>query len=102
MPKRRKPLHPVVEIPEQSYPPSKAELEEPIVVPAGTFEDAVKAVVRPVKVQRNPTEPTENSCALGMERRHAMVRSCTRFEQANSSSNLGDVTTTPSSRRVAC
>ena len=45
---------PVVEISEQSYHPSKAELEEPIVVPAGTFEDAVKALVRPVKVQRIP------------------------------------------------
>lgn len=43
----------VVEIPDQSYQPSKAELEEPIRVP-GTFYDAVKALVQPVKVRRIP------------------------------------------------
>lgn len=41
----------VVEIPDQSYQPSKAELEEPIRV-SGTFHDAVKALVQPVKVRR--------------------------------------------------
>ena len=54
MRKTKKPERPVVEIPEQSYQPSKAELEEPIMVPAGTFEEAVKALVRPVNVQRIP------------------------------------------------
>lgn len=54
MPKTKKPERPTVEIPEQSYQPSKAELEEPIEVPAATFEEAVRALVRPVKVQRIP------------------------------------------------
>ena len=54
MPKTKKPEPPVVEIPEQSYQPSKAELEEPITVPAATFEEAVKALVRPVNVRRVP------------------------------------------------
>ena len=51
MPKKPKP--PVVEIPDQSYQPSVKDLNEDIRLP-GTFEDAVKALVRPVKVQRIP------------------------------------------------
>ncbi len=38
---------PAVELPEQSYQPSVAELREPIRLP-GTFEDAIKALVSPV------------------------------------------------------
>ena len=51
MPKKRE--RPVVEIPEQSYQPSKKELEADIGL-SGTFEDAVKALVQPVKVRRVP------------------------------------------------
>ena len=51
MPKKRE--RPVVEIPEQSYQPSVKELNEDIRL-SGTFEDAVKALVRPVKVRRIP------------------------------------------------
>jgi hypothetical protein len=49
-----KPERPIVGIPEQSYQPSKAELEEPIRVPVATFEEAVKALVRPANVCRIP------------------------------------------------
>ncbi len=49
----KKPARPVVEIPEQSYQPSVKELNEDIGL-SGTFEDAVKALVRPVKVRRVP------------------------------------------------
>ena len=51
MPKKRE--RPVVEIPEQSYQPSVKELNEDIRL-SGTFEDAVKALVRPVQVRRVP------------------------------------------------
>lgn len=43
----------VVELPEQSYQPSVAELREPIQL-AGTFEDAIGALVSPVQVRRVP------------------------------------------------
>ena len=55
MPKTKKPERPVVEIPEQSWQPSKAELAEPIQVPAGTFEEAVRALALPANVRRVPT-----------------------------------------------
>ena len=51
MPKKRE--GPDVEIPEQSYQPSKKELEQDIRL-TGTFEDAVKALVRPVNMRRVP------------------------------------------------
>ncbi len=49
----RKPEPPIVDLPEQSYQPSVAELRETIRLP-GTFEDAIKALVSPVKVRRIP------------------------------------------------
>jgi len=48
---QKKSESPIVELPEQSYQPSVAELCEPIRLP-GTFEDAIKALVSPVKVRR--------------------------------------------------
>lgn len=47
----RKPT--VVELPEERYQPSVAELREPVRLP-GTFEDAIKALVRPTKTRRIP------------------------------------------------
>ena len=44
---------PVVELPEENYKPRVAELREPIRLP-GMFEDAIKALVSPVKVRRTP------------------------------------------------
>ena len=49
----KKPELPVVDLPEETYQPSVAELREPIRLP-GTFEDAIKALVSPVKVRRIP------------------------------------------------
>ena len=49
----------VVEIPDQSYQPSVKELNADIRVP-GTFEDAVKALVSPVKVRRIPMAKRRN------------------------------------------
>lgn len=55
--KSEKPPKPrIVELPEQSYEPSIAELREPIRV-EGTFEDAIRALVSPVKIKRIP-KPT--------------------------------------------
>lgn len=48
-----------IEVPENDYQPTKAELEEPIRVdlPEGvTFEDAVRHVLRPVNVRRISAE----------------------------------------------
>ena len=42
---------PVIELPQQSYQPSKAELEADICL-EGTFEQAIKAVLRPVQIRR--------------------------------------------------
>ena len=50
----KKPVRPVAETPEQSYQPSKAELEEPIQVPVETFKEAVRAPVRHVNVRQIP------------------------------------------------
>ena len=41
---------PVVEVVKPSYQPSKADLEADLRVPA-TFKDAIKALVRPVKIR---------------------------------------------------
>ena len=49
----KKPKPPVVDLPDESYQPSVAELREPIRLP-GTFEDAIKALVSPVNVRRIP------------------------------------------------
>ena len=52
-------LPPVVEVVHPSYQPSKAELEEDMRVNA-TFDEAVKALVRPVRlryIQRPPKRP---------------------------------------------
>ena len=49
----KKPEPPVVDLPDERYQPSVAELREPIRLP-GTFEDAIKALVSPVKVRRIP------------------------------------------------
>lgn len=40
---------------DSSYQPSKAELEEPIIVPGGMTADALaRLVMRPVEIQRTP------------------------------------------------
>ena len=49
-----KPDPPVVDLPEETYQPSVAESREPIRLP-GTFEDAIKALVSPVRIRRIPT-----------------------------------------------
>ena len=49
----------VVEIPDQSYQPSVKELNAVIRLP-GTFDDAVKALVRPVRVRRIPITEWRN------------------------------------------
>ena len=49
----KKPEPPVVDLPEETCQPSVAELRKPIRLP-GTFEDAIKALVSPVKVRRIP------------------------------------------------
>ena len=49
----KKPDPPVVDLPEKTYQPSVAELREPIRLP-GTFEDAINALVSPVRVRRIP------------------------------------------------
>ena len=40
-----------VEVPDSSYQPSRRELREDVRL-EGTFEDAVKALVKPVKIRR--------------------------------------------------
>lgn len=40
-----------VEVPDPSYQPSRSELREDLRV-KGTFQDAIKALVRPVKVRK--------------------------------------------------
>ena len=47
--REKAPEPPVLEVMHPSYQPSKAELEEDLRVDA-TFEDAIQALVRPVKV----------------------------------------------------
>ena len=42
---------PIVKLPPQSYQPSKAELEADTRL-EGTFEKAIKAIVRPVQIRR--------------------------------------------------
>lgn len=49
MPKTPEP--PIVDLPEESYRPSVAELGEPIRLPI-VFEDAIKALLSPVKIRR--------------------------------------------------
>ena len=45
----------VVELVDSTYQPSKAEMEEPIVVPGGmTAEALARLVMRPVEIQRTP------------------------------------------------
>ena len=48
-PKQTKPK--TVKVPDSSYQPSRAELRDDLRL-KGTFEDAVKALVKPVNVQR--------------------------------------------------
>lgn len=48
--REKAPEPPVLEVMHPSYQPSKAELEEDIRVDA-TFEEAIQALVRPVKVR---------------------------------------------------
>ena len=55
----KKPKLRVVEIPDQSYQPSVKELNAVIRLP-GTFEDAAKALVSPVKVRRIPMAKRRN------------------------------------------
>ena len=43
---------PIVELPPQSYQPSKAELEADARINGFTFEEAIRALVRPVRIRR--------------------------------------------------
>ena len=53
---RRQPKPPVVEVVHPSYQPSKAELEEDMRIDA-TFEEAVQALTRPVRIRYIPRPP---------------------------------------------
>lgn len=50
-----KPKPRIVELPDSSYQPSKAEMEEPIRL-EGTFEDLARALVQPVEIRRVPAK----------------------------------------------
>ena len=45
----------IVELPEQTYQPTKAELEEEFTVD-GTFEEGLKALTEPVEIRRLSAE----------------------------------------------
>lgn len=42
--------HQTIDVPSSSYQPSKEELQKDLRMP-GTFKDAIKAIVKPVKVR---------------------------------------------------
>ena len=45
----------IVTLPDSTYQPAKAELEEPIIVPEGmTPDDLAAAIMGPVEIQRTP------------------------------------------------
>ena len=49
--KRHQPKPRMIEVPDPSYQPSRAELRADLRL-KGTFEDAIKALVRPVRVRK--------------------------------------------------
>ena len=57
-PKPSKP--PIVEVPPTDYQPTAKELREDLRL-KGTFEDAIKALVRPVRVRQVDAAPKSNA-----------------------------------------